>query len=52
MIIYAVKKDGKIVSWSTLKMSEDEIETELSDEEFQKLLSTTDDKPMPGTEIK
>ena len=51
MIIYAVKKDGKIISWSTVKMSEDEIETELSDEEFQKLLINENDEPMDSVSL-
>jgi hypothetical protein len=42
--IYVIKNNGKIIAWSSQKMSDEEEEMEISEEDFQKLISTTDDE--------
>jgi hypothetical protein len=50
-IIYVIKKNGKIVSWSSKQMCEDEEEIEISEEDFKKLISTINDDEMESVEL-
>jgi hypothetical protein len=50
--LWVVKKNGKIISWSSQKMSDDEIELVLTEQEYKDLLIAKNDLPMNSAEIK
>lgn len=50
--IFAIKQNGKIISWSTKKMSDDEVEIELTEKEYQDLILNVNDDPMPSLQLK
>jgi hypothetical protein len=49
--IFAIKQNGKIISWSTKQMSEDEVEVELTEEEFEALNNIENDEPIPSNTL-
>lgn len=49
--IFAIKQNGKIISWSTKQMSDDEIEIELTEEEFEALNNIENDEPIPSNTL-
>jgi hypothetical protein len=49
--IYVTKKNGKIIAWSSKKMSEDEVELVLTEQEYKDFLATQEDVPMNSGEI-
>lgn len=50
--VYVVKVNDVIVSWSyPHRMSEDEVEVEMTEAQFKKLLSTESDEPMESMVI-
>ena len=50
--IYVIKKNGKIIAWSSKKMSDEEVELVLTEQEYKDFLITQNDLPMNSGEIK
>ena len=49
--LFVIIKNNRIASWSTIKMSEEEIEIELTEQEYQSLIKTLVDEPMTSVKL-
>jgi hypothetical protein len=49
--LWVVYNGNKIVSWSTKQMAENEVEIEITEEEFKALNTVENDEPIPSSTL-